>query len=292
MRRSPPVPARGENPPDAIRLLLLPLENDSSDTSLDWQTPVSSGILEYDLNTVPNWNVFRGDSVRAIADSRANRVLQGYFSLDGPNRLSLHATLEAPLERKTLKLIVREGPAGAGIQPLLDSLAKELNPAARPFSSQDPAALRSYGEALQNPDPAARIRLLDTAATQDPKLSAAGIALAEILLSQGDRPHAAEVASRGASNASDPTDRARLEYLAATARENFPAREKALQTLAKLSPSANTFDLLGQVHTSARQFKDAIHDYEAVVPPGAAQSRPLQLHRLPLRLPARSRQRR
>jgi Flp pilus assembly protein TadD len=246
-----------------IRLLLLPFENDSSDAALNWLTPVSSAVLEYDLNSVAHWTVLRGDSVRNIGDSRANRVLEGYFAVQ-QNKLTLHAFFEEPLDRKILRVIVREGPANAGIQPLLDSLAKELHPTARPFSSQDPAALQSYGEALQTPDPAARIRLLETATTQDPKLSAAGVVLGELLLSRGDGPHAAEVASRGARNAADPIDKARLEYLAATARDDFGSREKSLQTLAKLAPNANIYDLLGQLHTGARKYREAIQDYEAV----------------------------
>ncbi|MBV8817158.1 MAG: hypothetical protein JO022_02305 [Acidobacteriaceae bacterium] len=241
----------------------MPLENQSGDSSLDWLSPLSSAVLDYDLNSLPHWTVLRGDSVRDVTQTQANRVVEGYFALEA-GRLAVHATLRAPEQRTTLRVIVRSEPPNAGAQTLLDAVAKDLNAAARPFTSSDQRALENYAKALDSGDAAARMRFLQVATSQDPKLTPAGFLLAQMLMERGDRAQAEEVASRVAKNAPESADKARLEYLAATARGDSQAREIALQQLAKLAPSASTYALLGELHTNERKFQESIHDYEEV----------------------------
>lgn len=246
------------------RILLLPFENQTPKSTLDWAANVSSAVLQYDLNGAPHLATFAGDSIRSVPNSQANQVLQGYFALTR-DKLSVHATLEDPASRATVRTIVREGPAAEGILPLLDGVAKELNGAAHPFCTQDQAALQSYGEALGLTDPMARSRLLQAAVGQDPKFSAASIALAEILLGLGDRAQATQAASTGAVSAKNPLDRAQLEYLSATATDNLAGREAALTSLVRQTP-ANTqaLNLLAQFHTVERKYKETIQDYQAL----------------------------
>ncbi len=246
------------------RILLLPFENQTPKSTLDWATHVSSAVLQYDLGGVPQLVTFIGDSIRSVPNSQANQVLQGYFALTR-DQLSVHATLEDPARRATVRTIVREGPAAAGILPLLDGIAKDLSGSAHPFSTQDQAALQSYGEALALTDPLARSRLLQAAVGQDPKFSAASIGLAEILLASGDRANAAQIASAGALSAKNPLDRAQLEYLSATAKDNLGGREAALTSLVRLTPSnTQALNLLAQIHTVERKYKETIQDYQAL----------------------------
>ena len=173
--------------------------------------------------------------IAASVDAHANRVLEGYFELQG-DRVSVHATLQDPGRPKTLRVIVRQGSAKAGIVPLLDQLAKDIDSRAHAFPAPDPAALKSFSEAWASEDPAERLQLFENAATQNPKFSAAYLALAETRLAQGDRAGAADAALRGRSVSTNGVERAQFDYLLATARRDLPAREQAMQELARQVP--------------------------------------------------------
>ena len=251
--------------PSPERLLLLPLENQSPDATLDWAAAASPAVFEYDLSTAPRLSTMRADSVASVAGSGADRVLQGYFSA-AAGRLSIHATLEDPVAVKTLQTIVREGPVSAGFAPLIDSVAREINPASRAFSTRDPAALEQYGRALLAPDNATKIASLKAAIGHDPKFSTAYQSLAGLLLASGDRVAAAGIAAQGVQTAAAALDKAELSYMAATAQADLPARERALLDIARQSPAnLGVLELLGQVHTLERKYRAAIDDYQAVL---------------------------
>jgi Flp pilus assembly protein TadD len=240
-----------------LRLRIDPLENLSQDPSLDWEGRIAPFILTTDLSGVPHL-------IAASSDPRANRVLEGYFDLDG-DRLAVHATLEDPRQPKTLQVIVREGPKSAGIAPLLDQIAAQINRGAHAFPSPDPAALETFSEALSSEDPGTRLRLFQTATVQNPKFAPAFLALAESRLAAGDRPAAAEAATQGKAVSTNPIEQTEFDYLAATARQDLPARERAMQQLVGETPDdVQAIRTLAEIHAAQRRFQDAARGYEEI----------------------------
>jgi Flp pilus assembly protein TadD len=253
--------------PEDLRLQILPLENLSPQATQDWQGRLAPFILTSDLSGIPHLSA---DSRQP--DPRANRALRGYYDVVG-DRMSLHATLEDPRRLKTVRVIVREGPKAAGLLPLLDELAKDLNSGAHAFPTHDPAALQTFSEAFSSEDPGVRLRLLQTATVQNPKFAAAFLALAETRLSQGDRSGAADAAQQGKQVSKNPSERAEFDYLAATARNDLPGQESAMRELVRLTPDdAQARRTLAEIHARQRRFKEAAADYEAIarLEPGEA----------------------
>jgi tetratricopeptide (TPR) repeat protein len=245
--------------PADLRLQILPLENLSPQSTQDWQGRLAPFILTSDLSGIPH---LIADSRQP--DPRANRVLQGYYDVHG-DRMSLHATLEDPHRLKTLRVIVRQGPKSAGLLPLIDEVARDLNSGARTFPTRDPASLQSFSDALSAADPGVRLRLFQTATVQNPKFSSAFLALAETRLAQGDRAGAVEAAMQGKKVSTNATELAEFDYLASTARNDLAGREKAMRELVRQTPDdAQAIRTLAEIHALQRRFKEAAADYEAI----------------------------
>lgn len=242
-----------------LRLQILPLENLSPDATQSWEGRLAPFILSTDLAGLPH--LIAGSQP---SDPRANRVLQGYYAVEG-NRLAVHASLEDPRTLKTLQVIVREGSKSAGILPLLDQIARQIDSGAHSFPTRDPAVLQTFSEALSSDDPGVRLRLLQTATVQNPKFAPAFLALAETRLAQGDRAGAADAAVQGSSISTNPTERAEFDYLAATAHQDLSARERATRELVRLTPSdTQALRTLAGIHALQRNFQDAAHDYREI----------------------------
>ena len=240
------------------RLAIHAIEDLSPDSAEPWLGTLGRAVLEYDLS----------GSAKVITTPErigADRELRGYLVRRG-DRLEVHLALCDVPAAQTTRMIVKEGPAGEGIVPLLDAVARDVADDARAFATRDRAALRSYGEALDATDMSARVRLLKTAAGQDPKFSAAYLAMAGVYFAGHDLPGVAAIASTGVRNVGDRLDRAELEDYGAIAKQDPGAREKTLTALAKLRPGhMDTLRALGQTHTIQRKYRDAISDYETVL---------------------------
>jgi Flp pilus assembly protein TadD len=240
-----------------LRLRIAPLENLSQDPSLDWEGRIAPFILTTELSGIPHL-------IAASSDPRANRVLEGYFDLQG-DRLAVHATLEDPRQPKTLQVIVRKGPKSAGIVPLLDQIARQINSGAHAFPSPDPAALETFSAAMSSEDPGTRLRLFQTATVQNPKFAPAFLALAESRLAAGDRPGAVEAATQGKAVSTNSIEQTEFDYLAATARQDLPGRERAMQQLVRETPDdVQAIRTLAEIHAAQRRFQDAAHGYEEI----------------------------
>ena len=234
------------------------IEDLSSAPVASYTDALCRAVLRYDV---------AGSAKILITSERlaADEELHGYL-VQRRGRLELHLALSDVAANKTDRMIVKEGPAGAGMIPLMDAAAKDVADDARVFVTRDRAALESYGEALDGSDIPARLRLFKTASGQDPKFSAAYLAMAETYVGQNDLTGLAQVASDGVRNVSDPLDRAELEDYAAIAKQDFNAREKTLLALRKLRPQhLDTLRVLAQTHSLQRRYQDAIADYEAVL---------------------------
>jgi tetratricopeptide (TPR) repeat protein len=242
------------------RLAILPIENLTSDTNLDWVSRAAAAILAYDLTGPQRIHPVR---VESISDARLNTlgsILQGYFARER-GVLTFHETLG------TRSLVVSDGDNVVGS---MNALAKELTKDARSFTC-NAAALRPYGEALQ-----AKPGAFEAAAQADPSCVPIYLPWAETLLAHNDREGAARVCDTALALPNvDAIDRAQFEFLAATAKGDTASRLQALQKLALLLPSdAELWRNTAVLQLQARDFQAAVKSFEAAVKadPGDAQN--------------------
>jgi tetratricopeptide (TPR) repeat protein len=86
-----------------------------------------------------------------------------------------------------------------------------------------------------------------------------------LTIESGDRDGARKALAAAASAHKDPIDQAWLDYLAATTNGELPARQKALESLARLTPAdSQVARELADLQVGQRQFKDAVRSYEVV----------------------------
>ena len=221
-----------------------------------------SEVLTSDLAGVTSVYAQGVDSFNGAYAVQASRVVEGYF-VEGNGRLKIRATVMDLESKKTVQSVDLDGPASGAI-PLANQLAKRLSPGARIFPTDNEAAFRAYGEALSAGDRASAARGLEAAAKDDPRFALAYLDWAKLLLSEGDRASALKVIEAAKRNQMDAIDGAQLDYLAALARGDAMAREKALESLTRLTPAdAKLFRDLGDLELAERKYPDAVKNYEA-----------------------------
>jgi tetratricopeptide (TPR) repeat protein len=246
------------------RLAVLPLENLSTDPTLDWAGPAVTAALVYDLASAPNLSAQSVGSMGDAESKRASHILEGYFVARN-GRVEIRATLIDPRKTITVASIALNGPLAAGPLPLANQLAKRLSGAARPFSTSNAGAFREYGIALSTLDRAGALRGFESAVASDPNFTAASLASARLLLESGDRDGTRKILATALSTRPDPIDQARLEYVAATAAGDTAARLKTLETLARLTPADPQVPReAAELQVLQRKFQDAVRNYEAV----------------------------
>jgi len=245
------------------RLAVLPLENLGSGSELDWAGRAAAAAIVYDLDGLADQYPQTVDSISSAYSMHASRVLEGYY-LERNGRAQITATLESLEGRKTIETIQIEGSLANGIVPLVNQLAKRLNPQARSFGTGNMAAFRAYGDALAAGDRAAALQDLGSATQADPGFGAAYIAEARLLVAAGDRDQARQVIRSGEARRPDAIDRAKLEYLSASDAHDAQARIKALDALARLTPAdPSVVQEKGELELQRRDFQDCARDYEA-----------------------------
>jgi tetratricopeptide (TPR) repeat protein len=247
--------SRGDAP-GVERLAILPVENLTNDTGLDWIGDAAAAMLGYDLTGPKNIHPFRAAALRDARASRATRYLESYFAIEH-DALALHVTIEDPEKLKAVRTLVVRG-ATTDIASAMNRLAKELSADARAISGCNTTALRLYGDALQGRG------TIDQAAQADPNCVPVNLAWAETLIAKGDREGAARVsATTLALPKLDAIDRARSEYLSATAKGEPAARLEAIERLTALLPSdTETLRSAGMLQLAGRRLQAAVHSWE------------------------------
>jgi Flp pilus assembly protein TadD len=227
-------------------LAILPFENLSGDPGLDWASRASSAILAYDLTGPKQIHPIRVESLRDARLSDASQYLEGYFAKEH-GILKFHTTLEnsgaVKIERtqtvtaQTNDLVVA-----------MNQLAKSFETSARSFPHCSEAALQSYGVSIA-----------------DPTCLPAYLPLVEATLARGDREGAARLAATAlALPGVDPIDRAQLEYLSATAKNDSDAKLQSLKKLVELLPAdPELLRSIGEQQVAKRDFPAAVKSLEA-----------------------------
>lgn len=236
-------------------MAVLPFENLTTDSKLNWLSVGANAALVSDLTGMRTVYAFPVDG------AHASRAVEAYFDATG-DRLHMHATVEDLAKRRVMQQFEVEGPRLDGPLPLIDRLARQIDPAARAFSTHDRAAFESFGEALSSQDAGVRARLLQTATVQDPNFTAAYSELADTLLALNQPAQAQNIASAGLAHARDALDRARLTYVLAVSQSNLAARKQALADLERLLPAdPEPWRDLAGIEIVERNFAAAVRDY-------------------------------
>ena len=224
-------------PADAAILAVLPLDNQSSDRSLDWIGTVSADVLADQLEGSPRQRVtVVGDRARAAA-AGAGTFLAGYFTVEN-GRLRLNYWLQRGPSGEILRVISAEAPLAGGLLGALDSVARQTDPAARPYATSNLQALAAYAQALRAADPAEAARGLAQAIQADPGYGPAYLAWGQLALGRRDAAEMERIAglARAAGARLRPADLAALHVQLASVRSDAAARATAMAEMARQRP--------------------------------------------------------
>ncbi|MBI3280075.1 MAG: tetratricopeptide repeat protein [Acidobacteria bacterium] len=248
----------------AGRIALLPFENLSSDTSLDWVGPAAAGMLGAQLTGAGNLQPVVVESVRDVPARGVTLVLHGYFTLlDG--QIRLHGSLRETAVSRTIRQIEAAGPRSGGVLPLLERFARQLSPQAKPLPTRSEEAARTFWTAASLQDRSAIIAHLRQAVAADPAFGAAWQALVQALVAGGDTAAARAALDQARAHAGrfDAMERARLDLLRATVENDPKARLKALTELARLAPAeAGLWRSLGDLRLLQKDYPGAVEAFE------------------------------
>jgi len=151
----------------------------------------------------------------------------------------------------------------AGIVPLANAVARQLEPEASTPGAKTDAALKAYIGGLDASDPGIAAESFSHSIAADPDFALGYLALIELSLARKDRPAAertlAMARSRGAAISS--LDRARLDVTAAQISGDAAALSQSLSALSRLTPAdTNLLRALANGELAARRYTTAI-DY-------------------------------
>ncbi|MGE5568239.1 MAG: tetratricopeptide repeat protein [Rhodospirillales bacterium] len=244
--------------PAARKIAILPFENLSADPQLDWAGSAFSELLTAQLSGVPHIAPLSLKSLRDVPATGADAVLQGYFSEAGGG-LRVEAVLQDTAANRAEKTILAAGPPNA-ILEIAASLARQIDPGARPLPTRNQAALRAWLEGLEGATDG-----FERAVAADPDFGAAYVSWAQRLASQGDRAGAKQVIASAAQRGSriGAVERARLGVLAAALDGDGAARRRALVEMVRATPAdVSLYRTLAQMDLTARSYTNAARWYE------------------------------
>lgn len=248
------------------RLALLPFENLTADSSLNWIGAAAPGVIASQLAPVAGLRAFPAAAVREAYAARANQVLHGTLTAAG-GRWRLTCVIEDLSRHRVARTVAADGGAAEGVLPLLDKVARSLAAGTRPFPSRNEEAVRLLALATE---PAGFAQ----AAAADPDLPQAYIGELRWQAVRGRREEALKVlaAAQARQERFPPIERAELSILAANLAGDFEARRRSLAELASLTPSdSQPLRSLGQLEYTARRFDQARNWYQralAIEPDG------------------------
>ncbi len=241
--------------PSVERLAFLPFENLTGDASLDWVSTAAPAIMAAEIQGLPNVLPTLVPNVSEAYRVQATRFVHGYFTKPITKQgiaLRFNIEVEDALHHKMVKTTAVDGQMLSAI----NAMAKDLEPAAHPFSSSNSDAVAAWGRGEY-----------ERATTLDPDFGAAWMSWVEAL-SQRNPAQAIEVAGRALERPSlrSPIDRAQIELASATLRKDVSRRLNALATLVHLEP-ANTplIEALAEAELSARDFTKAAEQYRSLL---------------------------
>ena len=240
----------------AERVAILPFENLTGDTSLDWIRTAGPAILAEQVAGSTRLFPAQAPSRSEALIGGANRFLYCSVSRDRKGTgQALH--FDFTIEDAATHKIVASGVADGAVLFAMNTLARALEPAARPFSSADPDAVATWGRGE-----------FEHAIALDADFGTAWVSFIEQLARSGKPEDAALAADKALSRATlrSPLDKARIQLLAAELRKDGPARVAALTSLAALVPTdTGTLMALADAEQKQRDYASSAAAYRRVL---------------------------
>ena len=233
------------------RIAFLPFENLSGDAALDWLSRAGPQVVTDQLlggAVVP----LQAAAIRDAYASGATRLVHGYFE---KRRESVH--FEFVVEDARTHKAVENVSASGNALPVLDQLARKLDPGAHAFSSANPQAVAAWGRGQY-----------EEAVSLDPDFGAAWLSWAQSLATAKDTAQASMIAARALARSSlrSPADRLQLQYLSASLHQDAQAADEALSALARLMPhDLSLLRRLAAEQMATRRFSDSAKSYQALL---------------------------
>jgi Tfp pilus assembly protein PilF len=186
----------------------------------------------------------------------ATRFLHCTFSTSGSNPDSA-LRFDYAFEDAERHKMVETGAADGAILFAVNTVARRLDPAARPFSTAQQDAVSAWGRGD-----------FERAVALDPDFGTAWTSWVEQLARSGKPDEALAMAERAVARASlrTPLSKARLQLQTAVLRKDDAARLAALNTLAGLAPNDSAMILaLAEANQKQRRFSASANDYRRVL---------------------------
>jgi tetratricopeptide (TPR) repeat protein len=246
------------------RIAILPFDNLAAAPEFAWMSRGLAEAVRLELAGVPGIEPVWIPARRDVPSVGATRVLEGYFAVRG-GRLRVHAVIE---EAAPVRVRRDLAAGGEGVLPLAQSIARQIDPAARPLPTANAEAFRSYVDALEAPAVPAADNAFERAVTLDPAFGAAYAAWVQSLLARGDRAGAARVLSLAQTSARrfSPLERARIALLAAALAGDPKAERAALVELTAADPAdSSVYRRLGDLDAAAHSYRSAAAFYQQAV---------------------------
>ncbi len=200
--------------------------------------------------------------IRSLRDAPtvgASEVLEGHFSVAG-GRLHVDAVLEDAVSVRDMGTIHASGPAGGEMLPLAQTIARAIEPGARPLPTGSSQAFAAYSAAIEANAPAQADAGFDRAVGADPGFGAAYLAWVQSLLARGDGTRAVRVLAAARQNSAgfQPLERVQLELAAATIAGDRTGQRRALVALMGADPAdASVYSRLSDLDAVGHSYPDA-----------------------------------
>jgi tetratricopeptide (TPR) repeat protein len=243
---SKPVSTRAE------RVAVLRFDNLTGDPALDWIASAAATILSAEWNGAPRTIALAAASVRDGYRENVSRLAHGYFERRG-NKLLFRVLVEDAARH----VIKAEESAEGNPLSAVTNIAERIQPGSQAFSTSSPEAVDAWGHGN-----------FERAITLDPDFSLAWLTWIETAAATGNSQQALDVASRALQRITlrSPSDRARIQFAAATLRRDETGRFAALEEIARLSPrDAAAIRMLAQASYTARRFAEAERSFRDLI---------------------------
>jgi Flp pilus assembly protein TadD len=275
--------ARRPADPAVEKMAVLRFENLGSDFSADWMGRAFAEVLSAELSEAPDLNLIpptrlhsysaawgaRPASVPGVSAERslalaagATRIVYGNYDADG-GRVRVHLTIEDPRTGRMQRVLSATAP---DLYSAASTLANRISPGARPYSTQNIAALKAYSIALES-DASQAMSELEEAIAADPNFPRPYELLAQFKVQRQDRDGAAALLQSAIARGVLPAaGKARIEFELANLRGDATGRLKALTALTGAMPrDAGAWHSLGDALLMGHQYNKAVEAYRKAV---------------------------
>ncbi len=247
------------------RIAIVDFENLTGDPQLNWIGRACASVLSAQLNGTRQAEPYEVGSVREIPGVGATETVQGYFTVEN-GAIHISTAIDTAPPSNQARRLQTQGTLAAGILPLIDSVAHELAPDAKAFSTRNENAARDYFQATLAPTAAEKIAQLELSVKADPNFAPAYLARLQIALGGGDVSSARSILAEAQTHAAkfSELDRARLAVIQASVDNDTNKRTEALEHVARLLPSdVEVWQTLAPLYMARKNYAKAVQAYQS-----------------------------